>query len=116
NRFRFSCTCGDENGENGRRMAGFVEILQIQCIIPYLIHCSPVKGNLTYLEFKDEYNRLDKKNGIDPPAHARDAELQMDCPLQTNEVGLEQANLLDPGVPLGRENREIAIGDQPPND
>ena len=65
----------DEDRDNWDGMASFVKVLQIESIIPNLLDSSSVELTIAYLELHDENYRADDENRINPPAHARDAEL-----------------------------------------
>ena len=55
-RRRFISSGGDENGNNRNRMAGFVKILQVQSIIPHLIHCCAIKNVFANFELDHKHN------------------------------------------------------------
>ena len=59
-------------------MAGFVEVFQIQGVIPYLVDRCTVKGCLANFELDDEHKRADQEHSINSPSHTRDAELHED--------------------------------------
>jgi hypothetical protein len=49
-----------EDRDNRSGVTGFVKILQIQCVVPYLIHCDAVKSGLANLELHDEDHRTNE--------------------------------------------------------
>jgi hypothetical protein len=51
------CLRGDQDGGDHAVVAGFVEVFEIECVVPNLIHRSTVKKRFTDLE-------LDDKNGV----------------------------------------------------
>jgi hypothetical protein len=97
-------------------MASFVKVLQIESIIPYLLESGPVEHRVANLELDDEDYRADEEHRVNSPPHARDAELHEDPTVQANGVSLQEGDLLQPGVPLGRQNGIIAVCCQPAED
>src|SRR5947209_6216465 len=90
----------EQNRDNRSSMAGLVEVLQVQSIIPHLVQSGTVKNDVPYLELDDENNPVDQENGVDAPTHARDAELHKDGAGQPAELALQQADLFQPGISL----------------
>ncbi len=57
-------------------MASFVEILQVECVVPNLVNRGAVKAFFSDFEFDHKDNRPNNKDSIDPAPHPRDIELQ----------------------------------------
>jgi len=51
----------DQHGNNRYLMTDFVEILEVESVIPYLLYCGPKKGCFTDLELKNEHDVANKK-------------------------------------------------------
>jgi hypothetical protein len=56
------------------------------------------------------------KHRVNPPIHARGAELQEQRTGQADEFALQQTYLLQPGIRLGRQDGEVAVLCQPSDD
>jgi hypothetical protein len=89
-------------------VTAFVEVFQVQRIIPYLIECSTVKSSFTYFELDDKHNRAAQYHGVNPPSHSWDAELEKEGAWHALEVFSQQLNLNQPGVSLCRKDGKIA--------
>src|SRR6185312_6893634 len=63
--FGFLCRFGDKQYRNDRfRMTGFVEVLQVQCIIPYLFEGCSLKCDFSDFEFNNKYDGANDQNCI----------------------------------------------------
>jgi hypothetical protein len=90
-------------------MAGFVEILQVQSVIPYLIHCCALKHRFAHFELDYQNSRPDKQYRVDSTAHAWNVELEKQRTRQTKEAVLQEPNLRDPSIPLSRQQSKTTI-------
>jgi hypothetical protein len=57
-----------------------VEVLEVQCVIAYLIACLPRELPFSHLEFEDDDRPREQKYRIDPAAHPRDGVLEQNGP------------------------------------
>jgi len=57
-------------------MAGLVEVLEVEGIIPHLINRRSVEYGAIYFELDDEHNRARQYHGVDSPTHTGDTELE----------------------------------------
>ena len=74
----------------------------------YLFQRSVVKRGRSHLEFDDENNTPDKNHHIGPLAHAGDCKLKVNPTNgETNQRGLQDRDLLLPGVALLIFKREV---------
>jgi len=82
-------------------MTGFVEILEVQRVIHDLVDCVGYVVFFSYLEFQHKNHRANDANGINALAHARDGVFKIDLPRVTLQDLFQDADLFDPGIPLG---------------
>ena len=68
------CIGSDENWNDGNCVASLVKILEIQCVVPYLVDSSPVKGFFPDLELHSKHDGPNEQNGVDATPHARNTE------------------------------------------
>jgi len=99
-------------------MAGFVEVLQVKCVIPDLIDRSAVELRLTYLELDHEDDVINHHHRIDPLAYTRHHEFEKEVatPPEGWQGFLEQSYLIIPGIALSQVDRELAGVSEPPDD
>lgn len=88
-RSRFRSLRSDKDRYNRGGMTGFVEVLQIQSIVPHLIHGGPLEYPLAHFELDDEDDRTNQENRINPSAHTRNAELQKHRTRQADKAMLQ---------------------------
>lgn len=79
----FYCNCSgfglrcNQQGADDRRMACFMEVLEIKGIVEYLVNSFSVISSFPYFELQDEDHWSDKKHHIDTTTHAWDGILEM---------------------------------------
>lgn len=61
-------------------MRGFVEVLQIQRVVPDLIDRVALEPGLADLELQHEHQLVDHQHNVDPSADARQDKLEEDWP------------------------------------
>ena len=66
----------DEDWDNRSRMTRFVEILQVQRVVPHLIQRGAIERRLANFELHNEDHGADEDDGVDAASHSRDVELQ----------------------------------------
>ena len=72
----FVCFGCHENRDDRCLVTRFMEILEIQGVIPNLINRRPVECGFPNLELDHKHNRSDQQNRIYPSPHPRNIELQ----------------------------------------
>jgi len=99
----------DQDRNNRKRMAGCVEILQIQRVVPHLFDGSYIESLFAHLDLERQDRGTENHDRIDAASHARDAKLEEETTLQTFQGLPEYDDLLQPSVSLTRENRKIRV-------
>lgn len=61
-------------------MAGFMEVLQVKCIVPNLVYRVGREMTFANFKFQYEYNRLYEQDDIDSSPHSRYSILKIDPP------------------------------------
>jgi hypothetical protein len=90
-------------------MAGLVEILEVERVIPHLFDGRTVERFLSDLKLEREGHRPNYEDDIDPPAHPRNIELEEDRSGEPGDLSAEQFYLSEPRVTLRRKESERAI-------
>lgn len=67
---------GQQNRHDRGRMAGLVEVLQVERIVPDLFVRGAMEGRFADLEFDRKHYRPSDQHGVDAPPHSRNAELE----------------------------------------
>ncbi len=75
------CASGYENRDHGAIMARFVEVLEIKCIIPYLIDGVSSKFTFASLKLDDENNVPYHGHDVNSFAQTRDRILEINATL-----------------------------------
>jgi hypothetical protein len=75
-------------------VTGFVEVLEVQRVVPDLIQIGAGELLLADLELDHEHHRPGHDNSVNALAHARDVELQEQRPFESLERRLEDGDLL----------------------
>ncbi len=81
-------------------MAGLVEVLEVQCVVPDLVDRRAIERFRANLEFDDEYQRLANQNDVDPSADAWNVELEENLSFETEQSRLKYGQLLSPSEHL----------------
>ena len=92
---------GNQNWRYGRVVAGFVEIFQVERIIPHLVQRIGFEANLSDFEFQDENHRAYEQDDINPLTHARDGVFEVDLACIAQQRLFENGDFLLPGPSLG---------------
>jgi len=74
-----ACFSSNQDRHNITLMTCIVEVFQVKGIVPNLV--SSISGEilLTYLEFKNKNCWTEQKDNVNPPPHARDIKLEINC-------------------------------------
>jgi hypothetical protein len=96
------CACADQHGGDVFVVAAFVEVVQIQGVINNLVYVLRGESACADFEFKHEDDRAKR---IDSTAHARNAELEIECARVVYQHALKDFGLLEPRVPLRESER-----------
>jgi hypothetical protein len=67
---------GDQDGRNHAVVAGFVEVFEIERVVPNLIHRSTVKKRFADFELDDKNGVVDQRQYVDAFAQTRHDELK----------------------------------------
>lgn len=81
-------------------MARFVEVLEIERVVPDLVDRGPVEGLGADLELDDEHHGLDDQHYVDTTTDAGDVELEVDGAGEALQLRTQNLNLLLPGDDL----------------
>ena len=82
-------------------MAGLMEVLEIERVIPDLIDVGSVKFGLAGLEFKDEDHAVNENNSVDAFAEARYDEFQENIAICERSKRLpKHTNFYEPSISL----------------
>lgn len=78
-----------------------MKVLQIKCVVTYLI--DRVAGELifTNLELDDEEDRINQQDYVRTPTHSRNGEFEVDLSLHSRKLLLQYLNLDLPRRTLG---------------
>ena len=90
-------------------MACLMEVLEVECVVPDLLHIRPQEGCGASLELKHEDHAAQQQHGIDALTQTRDHELQKD--LAWPDCGqhfAQQPDLFLPGISLQNVDRKLA--------
>jgi hypothetical protein len=71
------CLRGDQERDDWGFMTGFMEVLEIQRVVPDLIDCAPLETRLADFEFDDKYHRTAHEYGIDSSTHSGNVEFEV---------------------------------------
>lgn len=101
---------GHKNRENYAVMAGAVEILEVQRIVPRLVDGVAVELLFADLELDGKDHSVRQNDGVHPAAKAWNVELKKDMALVAPERILQDLDGLRPSARLRRVNREKPAG------
>ena len=87
---------GNEKRDNGCRVTGFMEILQVQCVVPHLVDGGGIKSRLAHLELDYEEDSLSEKDAIDATPHPRNVEFEVKHRVEPQKLHAEKINLIVP--------------------
>ncbi len=68
-------------------MARFVEVLEVERVVPHLVDRRTVEGLGADLELDDEHQGLDDQHHVDTTADAGDVELEVDGAVEAVKLG-----------------------------
>ena len=89
-------------------MAGFVKVLQIECIIPYLIDCCAVKAvSPTLNSTTKTIGPIRSTASIRRPMRGMLNSMRSE-PAKPTSLASQQLDLFQPGIPLRRKNAKLA--------
>ena len=91
-----------EDGDKGASMASFVEILEVECIIPYLSNVGSLEAPLVDFKLQDKYNSINEDDGINASPQAGDVVFKVNTPsarILFQNI-LQQVNFFLPRVSL----------------
>jgi hypothetical protein len=107
---------GDEDREDRRRVAGLMEVLQVEPIVPGLVVGVGPEKVLAALELDREDRWPTHQGGIEATSQPGDVELQEEGALEADECGSENANLLCPSATLLGLERAEGVRHREPTD
>jgi hypothetical protein len=81
-------------------MAGLMEVLQVEPVVPCLVEGVRRKALLTALELKREDRRTGHQSRINATSQARHVEFQEERPIDVGEYHSKDADLFFPGAAL----------------
>jgi hypothetical protein len=90
-------------------MAGAMEVLQVEGIVPDLISVIARVIGCADFELENEDDWSHDHDGIDPTSDSRDDELQQNEPAQAMQRLLKSCDLNEPGVPLRQFRVELGV-------
>lgn len=103
-----------ENGQQSQGVAGLVEVLQVERVVPDLVRILPRKGTGADLELDDEDHVVDHRDCIDALAQAGNdkLEVEMPSPGEIGQCAAQNFQLVQPRVALGWLDAELACSGQ----
>lgn len=101
------CFSRNENRKNLCVVAGAVEVLEIEGVVPYLIDIVPEELPLADLKFDRENQSSGYDDRVDATAEAGDVELHEDVPVEPGDGIAEYLNRLRPRPALVDLNMEL---------
>ncbi len=101
--------CRDEDWDNRRIMAGAMEVLQVEGIVPHLISMIARVIGCADFELENENDWSHDHDGIDPTSDSRDDELQQNEPAEPIQRLLKGGDLNEPGVTLRQFRVELGV-------
>ena len=96
-----------EDGDKGAPMASFVEILEVERIIPYLSNVGSLEAPLVGFKLQNKYNPINEDDGINASPQAGDVVFKVNTPsarilfqniLQQVDFFLPRVSLVDGNV------------------
>ena len=96
-----------EDGDKGAPMASFVEILEVERIIPYLSNVGSLEAPLVGFKLQDKYDPINEDDGINASSQAGNVVLKVNTPsarilfqniLQQVDFFLPRVSLVDGNV------------------
>src|SRR5690606_34370903 len=109
---------GHEKRHQTRLVAGFVEILQVQRVVPNLIPSGSRESFFSNLELDHKHNMANRDHGVDAFAEPRYCKFKVDKSRFFHVVKspLKQFHLAAPRLRLFSLNRKSGVGSQMPYD
>lgn len=89
-----------EDGGNGRVVAGLMEVLQIECVVPDLVTVRDSEFTLADLELDHDDRRARDEDCVDVAADARHIEFEQQRAVDAIERRRENLDLFEPRVAL----------------
>ncbi len=92
---------GDQNWCDKSIVAGFVEVLQVQGVVPDLVGSVGREFIFTDLEFENKDDRADEDDDIDAFPQPGDGIFKINFAAKGGEDGTKNGDLFKPGIALG---------------
>ena len=100
---------GHQHGDDGQGVAGFVEVLGVERVLPHLVAGGGGCVLLPYLELEDDDAAGQQQHGVGAQAHAGDVEFEEKVAGAGGEEWLQEVDFGRPGVALLGVGGSVAV-------